>query len=729
MNSHTSEPKSNLEEEDTIETTGESDLEAASSIDSSQTSESSNGVVCNRACALTRHRPNEDGECLIASIVARPLRCLCAHYGVSILSIAAIAIQVAVEFMRWAADVRDLGRIPLCISSGASTITLGCWLTFELLRRVAFAQQARRVLFFGWVHEILLELTSHVHGGASHWVLLTLSAAACGGSNLAAMGAVRSRVAHTFKDRLGSRTLVVAQIAAAGPQMVTGTMAASIATRACITGSDSGWTRFLQGILASDWYWVTCCVTWILAWASATFIAAWSFSVVSSAAQTPMAARAGSYVHAEAVWARSVIRRSRGVIVFACACCAVMNAVRLGLTVCHMLGLIQDTAMLLIILELNRSVYMFVEFIFLLMIIGYFRPRRPDAWAPALQRSISTASCRTPTPKPTPRSSTWHDKVRELAERNVTVDELLSFYSQLGQGDVMPHYDPHHHTTNDVVRGAIIPLSRLPSGGGAAYASTLPWRTVSTQLPERMVTHDWRNLFLHLVAAVVANALGECEYSRVADTLVRSGVASLRRKLAKMGALHIHYWICAFCVNQHANICGGFGSPPPEGTPDYVRWDANRRDSVSGKLHIACPCHERKFFNDSTDKCELNKFDDMMALLLEEQPNFCQVAAVDRHFNIFTRVWCIAEFVQAYLTEVPQSICTLSNKALDADNEDLSIYVKLATLTVLECSASRPEDKALILAKIPDVAEFDARLQAMIFGERGLLSKHLVGFD
>jgi len=330
---------------------------------------------------------------------------------------------------------------------------------------------------------------------------------------------------------------------------------------------------------------------------------------------------------------------------------------------------------------------------------------------------------------PTPRSVAWSDKVRELAERNITVDQLLLFYSALGQGDVMPHYDPHRHTTNDVVRGAIIPLSRLSSGGGSAYASTLPWHSKSMQLPERMVTHDWRNLFLHLVAAVVANALGLCEYAGIADTLARKGVGSLRMRLERVGALHVRYWICAFCVNQHANICGGFGSPPPEGTPDYERWDANRRDSVSGRPHVACPCRERKFFNNSKDKCELNKFDDMMALLLDEQPNFCQVAAVDRQFNIFTRVWCIAEFVQAYLTEVPQSICMLSNKALDADNEDLSIYVKLATLTVLECSASRPEDKALILAKIPDVAEFDAKLQAMIFGERGLLSQRLVGFD
>eukprot|EP00441_Pelagodinium_beii_P004944 CAMPEP_0197681368 /NCGR_PEP_ID=MMETSP1338-20131121/94824_1 /TAXON_ID=43686 ORGANISM="Pelagodinium beii, Strain RCC1491" /NCGR_SAMPLE_ID=MMETSP1338 /ASSEMBLY_ACC=CAM_ASM_000754 /LENGTH=46 /DNA_ID= /DNA_START= /DNA_END= /DNA_ORIENTATION= len=46
-------------------------------------------------------------------------------------------------------------------------------------------------------------------------------------------------------------------------------------------------------------------------------------------------------------------------------------------------------------------------------------------------------------------------------------------------------------------------------------------------------------------------------------------------------------------------------------------------------------------------------------------------------------------------------------------------------MTALECQASRPEDKADILAKIRDISEFDAALQHVIFGKRGLFSKTL----
>ncbi|CAE8724560.1 unnamed protein product [Polarella glacialis] len=63
----------------------------------------------------------------------------------------------------------------------------------------------------------------------------------------------------------------------------------------------------------------------------------------------------------------------------------------------------------------------------------------------------------------------WHAKVSELAERGFTLESLLSFYKRLGT-DYMLHYKPDVHRTSDVVRQAIIPLSR-PSG--VAYAVTM----------------------------------------------------------------------------------------------------------------------------------------------------------------------------------------------------------------------------------------------------------------
>merc|ERR1712232_94951 len=119
------------------------------------------------------------------------------------------------------------------------------------------------------------------------------------------------------------------------------------------------------------------------------------------------------------------------------------------------------------------------------------------------------------------------------------------------------------------------------------------------------------------------------------------------------------------------------------------------------------------------DKCEMNKFDDMMSLLQQEVPNF----------RLFTRVWCVAELVEAYLSGIPQNVLLLSRRMVDANSGDLDIYVKLAMLSVSDCRATFPEDKEAILAKIPDVAEFNAQLQAVIFGDGGLFGRELAGFD
>ncbi|CAJ1429526.1 unnamed protein product [Effrenium voratum] len=55
-------------------------------------------------------------------------------------------------------------------------------------------------------------------------------------------------------------------------------------------------------------------------------------------------------------------------------------------------------------------------------------------------------------------STAWSMKVADLAGRGVTLKELLSFYSELKT--VMPHFKASIHTTHDVVRHAIIPLTK-----------------------------------------------------------------------------------------------------------------------------------------------------------------------------------------------------------------------------------------------------------------------------
>jgi len=193
------------------------------------------------------------------------------------------------------------------------------------------------------------------------------------------------------------------------------------------------------------------------------------------------------------------------------------------------------------------------------------------------------------------------------------------------------------------------------------------------------------------------------------------------------GAMNQSYWICAFCVNQHAGICGDFGPAPLEDHAAYERWDMNRRDRTTGIIFECCQCNEPKLGNDN-DACEMNKFDDMMDYLHDVVPDLRQLVAVDYRFSIFTRAWCVAELVQAHLSGLPQRVCLFSNRCLDIEVDDLSIYMKLVTLTVTDCAASRPEDKIAIIEKIPDVMEFDAQLQAIIFGARGLLSRTFKGF-
>jgi len=317
-----------------------------------------------------------------------------------------------------------------------------------------------------------------------------------------------------------------------------------------------------------------------------------------------------------------------------------------------------------------------------------------------------------------------------LAQRSMPVSALLDLYRRLGQeGDIMPHYRPDQSKTTDVVRHAIIPLSRT-SDGGVAYSDAVAPRSAEGPrcLPQRMVTHAWDNLFLHLVAAVVADAMGRRDYEQVARTIENGNLDLVEDRLAQLGALDTGYWICAFCVNQHAGICGGFGDPPEEGTDAYSKWDAKRRDSVTGEVFPVCECAHPKFFNDSPENCEMNKFDDMMAKLCKEVPGFLQLVAVDEKFVLFSRAWCVAELVEASRCGIGQHVQIKSRRHFDISESDMAIYKKLARLTVAECEASREEDKEAILRKISNIQEFDTHLQDLIFGDNGLLRKQFVGF-
>lgn len=289
------------------------------------------------------------------------------------------------------------------------------------------------------------------------------------------------------------------------------------------------------------------------------------------------------------------------------------------------------------------------------------------------------------------KSDAWSSKVSELAGRGVTVRELLTFYRELKV--VMPHFRASVHTTHDVVRHAIIPLTKHKR---SSYVQAFGDQSCR---PSKMVTHWWGNRFVDLIAAVVADALEESSYGLV-SRLLQKDIDVIERTVYRCDKLDDCYWICAFCVNQHAAIC-----------------DKNHeaKDSLTGLPHPLCDCGLPKYYDG--DECEMNKFDEMMAFLAARDPKFCQVVAVDSDFGVFTRAWCMAEVAQA-------SYLGITTQMRLRDKEGLiRTGARLRDLDVREMKASRVEDVELILAKIPDKDAFNASLQSLIFDHRsGLLA-------
>ena len=122
----------------------------------------------------------------------------------------------------------------------------------------------------------------------------------------------------------------------------------------------------------------------------------------------------------------------------------------------------------------------------------------------------------------------------------------------------------------------------------------------------------------------------------------------------------------------------------------------------------------RKCLNDCPISCELNKFDSMMEhLYLRFRQGFLQVIAIDKNFDMFSRAWCIAELAQAHATRMEQHLVVHSAESLE--NQKL----RLRSLRVENCYASRPEDKQEILSKIGSasaIRKFNDGLQKLLLG-------------
>jgi len=301
--------------------------------------------------------------------------------------------------------------------------------------------------------------------------------------------------------------------------------------------------------------------------------------------------------------------------------------------------------------------------------------------------------------KYTPDTTTqWQEKIEELAGRGFTLESLLKFYRGLGT-EHMLHYDPSHHTTADVVRRSIIPLSKP---GRSSYATVM--MNGEYCRPDKMITHNWGNLFRDLVAAILADALDEDEYSMISSVLQKDQHV-VEKWVKKKGVQKRKYWVCAFSVNQHTGICGG--NPNKD------------KDPVLGEEHPTCDCGLPKAWNTTAPlhpdgrgiNCEMNKFHLMMCFLSATDPFFMQIVAIDEFFVLFSRAWCVSEIAAANEGGLRQCLKIHSRTSLAANEE------KLKKLKVMNMEATREEDKKEILAGIPDKDAFDATVQRLLLQE------------
>eukprot|EP00929_Paragymnodinium_shiwhaense_P115168 TRINITY_DN8385_c0_g2_i1.p1 TRINITY_DN8385_c0_g2~~TRINITY_DN8385_c0_g2_i1.p1 ORF type:complete len:783 (+),score=80.87 TRINITY_DN8385_c0_g2_i1:33-2381(+) len=303
---------------------------------------------------------------------------------------------------------------------------------------------------------------------------------------------------------------------------------------------------------------------------------------------------------------------------------------------------------------------------------------------------------------------TWDEKVRDLGSRGVSLRVLLHFYWTLGSQTIMPHFDFTHHTTGDVVRQAIIPATADTPYGSCALSDVL--MAGRDAIPGKLVTHSWSNLFVNLVAAIVADALDLPVYDHLVERLTAPRERhALMAELCMKGRLDLTYWVCAVCVNQHTLICD--------------KQQGSTTDSTGAPLFV-CSCNTPKYASytpptradNQSIRCEVNKFDDMMAWLASVNPSFGQCIAVDTALDLFSRAWCVAEIHCAYTFDMVQGLRVFNSDSLVQNQR------WLRGLRVETMQASNPDDKDMILAKIGDTRAFNKQVQRLIFSDDGLLS-------
>jgi hypothetical protein len=148
-------------------------------------------------------------------------------------------------------------------------------------------------------------------------------------------------------------------------------------------------------------------------------------------------------------------------------------------------------------------------------------------------------------------------------------------------------------------------------GKGVAYATLVS--EGEPKLPHALVTHHWGNRFNHLVATILADALGSDDFVELSRRLAPHRIDGLLSEVHERGQMHVTYWVCTFSVNHHASMCGLCPGP-----------------SLGIRVKT---CNSPLKKNWAGDACEMNSFDDMMKYLSEMVPDLRQIVASDSDFH------------------------------------------------------------------------------------------------
>jgi len=284
-------------------------------------------------------------------------------------------------------------------------------------------------------------------------------------------------------------------------------------------------------------------------------------------------------------------------------------------------------------------------------------------------------------------SSREEGEANDSGSSNAFGEVWKSFWrAGLCQPEQEPNLKPSRHELRLFGRSSLNPT-------GYAYATLAAGGRY--RMPSKMVVHSWGGLFSHLLAAIVADALGHRTYDVAARLLTAGEVSELRARLGARGKLGETYWVCAFSVNQHASICK---TPPPA-------------DSTGARLQ-PCDCCSEKALEGAP--CETNKFDELVAFLraaageTSAPRRFAQLVVLDIGFELFSRIRCIAELLEAHKSFLPQSVKVHSMRAAEDGMR------QVGSIDVREARASFERDRQVILSKIEDIDVFNSKVRVLV---------------